>query len=493
MGGLKLPRPRELKLMFKYTTMKGRRFAPPRFILLGLLCCCLVSCAGTGSKSKDSSADRSSHPGKEARGRPYWINQQPADDDYYSGIGQSQDTGDPNTDRERARLAALNEMAQSISVTIMSEMRDERREVLGEYYEEVRISVRAYVDIDIDEAELVDTYYSEEDGYWAYYRLSKRKWEESRNRKMDLLNGRVAGLIEPAASDPALTLVDRLNVLSEAVALVLQSEFAGSARTELFNSEGYTLDLLVLHRRRLLSALSIATEPEEIRINPGLAPEIGIVADCGEGCRTGPLTVAIETVGGKLVDEVVTSGEGVYRGKISPAEIPFGTTRLTVRVKQTALGFPGKPATASIPQAFLDVYRRPVALKLSVIETEESGIKSLNDSARSVFEFLESGEEPVVQFVMDESGSDLAVVFTLHFRHAPKKMGNILVTYARAAVSVRDNGGTLLNYETAEFKDMGLDRLQAMERAVNRLIADLGADGSFQEKIRALLRTYTSG
>jgi hypothetical protein len=82
---------------------------------------------------------------------PVWAKEIPVLDDYYIGVEHSPDTGVLDEDRWCARLDALNELAQGITVHILSEIRDIRREEYGEFALSQYESQRAlWVDAKVD-------------------------------------------------------------------------------------------------------------------------------------------------------------------------------------------------------------------------------------------------------------------------------------------------------------------------------------------------------
>ncbi|UCB47208.1 MAG: LPP20 family lipoprotein, partial [Spirochaetota bacterium] len=267
----------------------------------------------------DSSADR-----------PKWIQEQPVHKDYYIGVGHSPDTGRIEEDRKRARLDALNELAQSISVHIISEIKDHRKERYGTYYDEIEISVKTAVNLEVQDAELVSSYYSKEDGYWVYYRLSKREWERIKEEKIRLLEDRVKSLVDPSVEDISLTVAERLGLLTRGIRMVIDSGFAGAAKATLLGKDGYILDTLITKRESLLESLTVEVVPLELMLSSrGMAKLKIIVASEKGNAGAMPIIVIRE---GTVIDRVVTAGNGIYDGELNLSDLPYGYSTLSARV-----------------------------------------------------------------------------------------------------------------------------------------------------------------
>lgn len=103
--------------------------------------------------------------------KPSWVEKRPNTPGYYHGIGVVPAAGNAQEYLQRAKDAALNDIAQQIVVTIdaaqMSRLSEKLGELSAEYQSAVKTSTRA----DLEGVEAVDTWEGEGQ-YWVYHRLN---------------------------------------------------------------------------------------------------------------------------------------------------------------------------------------------------------------------------------------------------------------------------------------------------------------------------------
>ena len=114
-----------------------------------------------------------------AWGEPDWVKKRPQDPDYYIGIGVAARSGKKADYREKARLAALRDLASEITVTIDSTFLMRVTETTGLTEEEVRDETRATVQARLEEVEFVDDHKVRGE-LWVYYRLSRQAYRTQR-------------------------------------------------------------------------------------------------------------------------------------------------------------------------------------------------------------------------------------------------------------------------------------------------------------------------
>ena len=109
-------------------------------------------------------------------GPPSWTENFPNDSEFYVGIGSAK-TGDKSADMESSRARALVNLAASISTQIRSEQTMTAREdSAGNSFQSAEQIINETVNQNIKDVETVDSYYSEEEGYWFYLRLNRAAW-----------------------------------------------------------------------------------------------------------------------------------------------------------------------------------------------------------------------------------------------------------------------------------------------------------------------------
>ncbi len=137
--------------------------------------------SGCSSGNKTGSADQ-------LKNAPAWVKQTPNNPGYYHGVGMASKQGQQDF-RERARQSALSEMSGSISVNISSSSVLNQFEFDRNYSEYFRDNIRMTTQQQLEGFELVENWENDQQ-YWVYYRLSRSKWEQV---KQDRIN-RALGL-----------------------------------------------------------------------------------------------------------------------------------------------------------------------------------------------------------------------------------------------------------------------------------------------------------
>jgi hypothetical protein len=411
---------------------------------------------------------------------PQWTRTYPAANGYYIGIGHSPDTGDPDKDRKRARLSALNELAQGISVHIEGEVRDRRSERYGKYYEDMSINIRSSVDLTVQDAELVDSFHSKADGYWVYYHLSKEQWEQQeRDRKRRLVE-RVRALVEGPLNDTSYTVVRKIDLIQKAIDMTVDSGFAGVVRTGLFGRDGYLLDLLAERRDGLAASLSTVVEPPELVLSPEGTADCGIEVTSNNGLKPGVCRVVFYRENGEQVSSVTTDEAGGYRGMIDLSGAPFGRSAVTARVEPSG----GVHAPAGGPEKTVSLLRRPYTVYLSVTETGGLSKESVYSQALEILSFLDS---PGLRITGVQSEHDLVVEFVPSFRVIQNTHYKLYAAYAGARLTLIEGDKILLTAGSGEYKEIGLDDLQARQRAFAKLVEALKKDEVFQRRVKEAL------
>jgi hypothetical protein len=115
--------------------------------------------------------------------QPDWVEKRPNSPGYYHGIGVVPKSGSPNEYLQRAKDAALNDIAQQIVVSIDASQQSRLTEKLGEFNEEYQSAVQTSTRADLEGVEAVDSW----DGgnqYWVYHRLSIAEYKRIQAEKL---------------------------------------------------------------------------------------------------------------------------------------------------------------------------------------------------------------------------------------------------------------------------------------------------------------------
>lgn len=115
--------------------------------------------------------------------KPAWVEKRPTTPGFYHGIGVVPVSGSAQEYMQRAKDAALNDIAQQIVVSIDASQRSKISEQLGELKEEFESAVRTSTKADLEGVEAVDTW-TGENQYWVYYRLDIQEYKRLQAEKL---------------------------------------------------------------------------------------------------------------------------------------------------------------------------------------------------------------------------------------------------------------------------------------------------------------------
>ncbi len=163
---------------------------------------------------------------------PEWITNRPQEPDYYIGIGYAEKS-DPNYARS-ARDKALADIASEISVTINNQFTHSLMEKAGIVKEEVESMVKSSTAAKLEGYEQVDKW-EDSDGYWVYYRLSRKKYAALMRKKRDKAISQALDFYSKALEDTKQGLIgNALNRDIQALAAIgdywgepLETDFQG--------------------------------------------------------------------------------------------------------------------------------------------------------------------------------------------------------------------------------------------------------------------------
>ena len=168
-------------------------------------------------------------------GIPEWVKEYPVSETHYTGIGIADRSTHPLDYIKIAQQNALQNLMSQIKVTISSQSVFLQMERESGYEEDFKSNIEVKAKEILEGYELVSTY-TQINEYWVYYQLSKQKYHETRNARIQeaieeskyFLNKAVLfstpykdkyiyyvqamAKLEPYLSEPLLTEFDRENV-----------------------------------------------------------------------------------------------------------------------------------------------------------------------------------------------------------------------------------------------------------------------------------------
>lgn len=115
--------------------------------------------------------------------KPDWVEKRPNTPAFYHGIGVVAKSGTTQEYLQRAKDAALNDIAQQITVSIDASQISKLSEKLEEFKEEYQSAVQTSTKADLEGVEPVDTWEGN-DQYWVYYRLDIAEYKRRQAEKL---------------------------------------------------------------------------------------------------------------------------------------------------------------------------------------------------------------------------------------------------------------------------------------------------------------------
>ena len=115
---------------------------------------------------------------------PQWIKNYPISDENYTGIGVASKSKNPENFLQIAQQNALQNLASQIKVNIATQSVFVQMEREYGFEEEFKSDIKIKAEEHLEGYELKGTH-QDEDEYWVYYSLSKRKYAELRQARME--------------------------------------------------------------------------------------------------------------------------------------------------------------------------------------------------------------------------------------------------------------------------------------------------------------------
>ena len=247
---------------------------------------------------------------------PAWVNQRPRMPDYYIGIGMSKkDVKDYQT---RAKSDALLDLAQEISVAVSGTFVQNIVEKTGLSEAMVRSEIRLSSKAHISEHQLMDQW-EDDDVYWVYYRLSKKRYRQLRDRDRSTASKLAADMFRRAllAGDDH-KIVSALRFDYEALQQL--SDFLGESIEADIN--GRTLFLgnaIYAHLQGLMTAIQLSSERPilPVLIDATRSEQVAVIANAATddqkqvGIAKLPLTFSFPWRSNKTTQHTDQSGRAV--------------------------------------------------------------------------------------------------------------------------------------------------------------------------------------
>jgi len=413
---------------------------------------------------------------------PGWITALPeGSSSYYLGISGSR-TGSESEDRELAYNKALKNLAGAIFTEVSSTTTVSESENSGGYESSYENNIETSVAQNLAEVETVDTYYSEDLGYWVYLRLSKAAWLRVVEERAAELRATVGDLFYDVFPD---TLAE-LKVIERGMDAYARYYSGKPIKMELLGQKGSVDTILTLRAEKLLGELSLEWDPPSpagVRGRPIPLEGRLVPADGGSGGsyeNPGAQTLVLTDETGRELRRFQTERDGRFALDFTDSE-RTGNVTYTLSVLSPFVPSPLADRVdyrlPSLSRNFLlEAYVLPV-----LVESDWSD----GDLADRTLAFLgEAGSLDVAPYP-GKGGADYLKA-RISFREAPPNSYGLIICYASLYLSRISPSGEVTLLRTEEFKDGGLTPDQARQRASEKLFAELKGREDFRNILEGL-------
>ncbi len=419
---------------------------------------------------------------------PTWMSRYPSDAEYFIGVGGAPDTGDRQADLEHGRANALSQLASEIEVTVRSDQTfRESTSASGSSSSSVDIIVQTLTEQNLEGVELVDSFHSAKEGYWFYFRLAKRTWDEIKNHDMYALRDRVLAMIAPLSA-PGVSVAERLRTYARAVALLRDSPYAGKIVVEIDGTSAVLDDLLSARLAEMVGRLNVEVSPASIRYSPGEPARVHIGVTTTEKRLLGTLPLEVRSAQAVLLGECRTGSDGSYEGNLHLAAEKAGKRPCSVALAAGAVEGADRTLLARLPRVPVEIEVLPLGVHLRLEGPRGLDAKWLTDSVASV---LTQDYALAVLEAEEPTPYTLSVVVRTR-SSAPNEYGIAFAYCSLSMTAIRDNT-QIAALTTEEAKGAGTTEAQALRKAAAALLEDFSKDRNFAETIEILTASAWAG
>ena len=420
-----------------------------------------------------------------SQNEPAWINNYPSDDLYYTGIGSS-NSGNKARDYERALIQARLNLASEISTSISAETQiittDNNSGMVSESFTE---KLNQSVEQNLKELEIVDTYYSGNQGYWIYIRLNKNRWQEIQREEMSILLGRIQLILDDDYFSNRASTADKLFKLASASVLLDLSPYRGILTGELGSLyEGNIFDFLQSEIFKNSSGISIEIENSHFSLISGNSVQMRL--DCkSSDYYTGKLPIIILKEE-EIILESYSDVNGILTIEINSSLLDKGSNNLLIKIDPGKIGF---SQDSSVLKSFI-----PGIKEISISLQSPSLFLSINSNRENLDFIMEpvsslftKGNEDF-QLTDDRNSSTYKLIFSTIFTDYPRVLENApLMAGLNCSISLKRDDRILYEFQYPTLKDGGLTYEQAYRRVLEKLIRALEQDRSYIQDIESAM------
>jgi hypothetical protein len=255
-----------------------------------------------------------------AQQKPDWLLNYPSNPLFYYGVGGIEKADGDTEFQSKAREIALGELISQIEVNVSSTTITTEQEVDGEYGNSFSQLIQLQAQKTIEDFEVVDSWQNEEE-FWVIIRLSKQKYLQRLQEKMD--EARSQALTALSDGDAAFQQENYSTALSSYTrALGDISPYLDRLSDISFEGEAINLFSTLRSRvQRSLDQLEISSSsgPEEVRIGkPAESPfSLTVVNELGSPVNGIPFKFHFARGEGELEASSITNQKGEANSQLS--------------------------------------------------------------------------------------------------------------------------------------------------------------------------------
>lgn len=398
---------------------------------------------------------------------PEWISTYPYNEEYYVGIGTA-NTGDEAEDKILAEKRAINSIASHIMTKVESDSAlYSREDSTGESFNYTEEFIETSVSQNISGLETVDTYYSDESGYWVYMRLSKKLWSEIQQQGIDDLKNRVDTLLSPVIEATDTSLIMQLENLYRAERVLNESPY------KMYNSD--QVDLVKKYQLLIEETISADIDINKTETSYGeiLSGYVFVSSSMVNIFNNTP--VELINSRDEIVLEGLTDDKGIFNFELDTIRLDSGlnSLKLFIRIDDETIYDP------KISQS-IEVKPLPVNLEVVIIP-ESVTIQGVAESAKTV---LSNTGSPFS--ITDSSNLTLKLEISVQ-DFPPVDDFSLNMSHSSVVISLIRGNKTLYAFKSSEIKDGGITEEQARQRSVDKLLKTVLGDSSYIDEMKKVL------
>jgi hypothetical protein len=428
--------------------------------------------------------------------KPSWMSAKPMADSYYVGIGHAAKSGTNNYVQE-SKKSALEDLVSEIKVNVSSTSVLTQIDNNKEFQERYEQMIQTTAADEIEEFESVDSW-EDDKNYWVYYRLSKQRYREIKERqKRDAVTLALDYFTKAKQSERESNPIQALGFYYQGFRAV--EKYLAEPITLTFEGREMILTTeIYASMQRLLDDFQLTATPSQISLNRRVAQgsQAVVVTAITKSGRKAladlPLKAAFDKGSGDVFPDYKTSVEG--QAKILLTKIGSRELEQSVGVRVNLLAFAGanpSPIFALISSkmtvpmvSILMEVQRPIVFIASteknfgaVRQTQQITNRIKNYLSKEGFEFTEEREK--AELVMNvTSDSEKGAV-----------SGSIYISYVTSVIHVSTAKDSKEIYATTldRVKGYSLDHERASQEAYTKSLEILETE-KLPELLNAILQ-----